>query len=141
MPVNRISRTARLIAGATSTLRQRIFAKIVRLPGRNACWQWTGGTARKRDGAKRPKIQVGGRGSRTILVARVLLCLRDGVPLAERDAAKLEAGHVCHRHWCVNPRHLEWQTRIENEHAKQEYDDYCDFAQTVDELAEEEAAA
>lgn len=130
-------RTVDLIAGATSTLRRRIRAKTLR-GRRNECWGWTGGTARKRDGARRPKIQVGGRGSRTILVARVLLALKDRVPLTLR--AGLEAGHRCHHFWCVNPRHLQWQTRIENEHAKQEYDDYCDFAAAVDELAADTAA-
>jgi hypothetical protein len=127
-------RTVNLILGATSTLRRRIRAKTERA-GRNACWRWTGATARKRDGAKRPKIQIGGVGSRVVTVARLLLCLRDGVRLAERDAAKLEAGHSCYNFWCVNPRHLTWQTRIENENAKHEYDSFEDFAREVDELA------
>jgi len=129
-------RVQQLIVGATGTLRARIRAKQVRA-GRDACWSWTGATAQKRDGAKRPKIRVGGRGSRVVLVARLLLCLRDRVPLAERDAAKLEAGHTCDRFWCVNPRHLLWQTRIENEEAKHEYNDYQDFAREVDDLAAE----
>jgi hypothetical protein len=129
---------ARLIAGASATLRRRIAAKVTRLPGRGACHRWTGATSRKRDGARRPVIRVGGRGSRTVLVTRVVLALFDRVPLVERDAVRLESGHKCHHFWCVNPRHLEWQTRIENEHAKQEFDDYCDFS--VDELAAEEAA-
>lgn len=132
-------RTVDLIIGATSTLRARIRSKTVR-GTRRQCWHWIGATARKRDGARRPKIQVGGRGSRTVLIARLLLCLRDSVPLAERDAAKLEAGHTCHHFWCVNPWHLVWQTRHENEEAKHEYDDYNEFADAVDELAQTEAA-
>ena len=131
---------AELIPGATSTLRRRIAAKILRPDGRHGCWRWTGGTARKRDGAERPKVRVGGRGSRTILVARVLLVLRDRVPLWRREADKLEAGHSCNHFWCVNPRHLVWQTRVENENAKHEFDDYCDFAAAVDELAALEAS-
>jgi hypothetical protein len=127
-------RIGQLICGATSTLRKRIASKTIR-NGRNGCWRWTGGTAQKRDGSKRPKIQVGGRGSRTVTVARLLLALRDRVPLVLRDDAKLEAGHTCHHFWCVNPRHLEWQTRTENEHAKQEFNDYEDFARDVEDLA------
>jgi hypothetical protein len=132
-----LSKTAQLIVGATPSLRRRIYAKIVR-PSRRACWRWTGATARKRDGAKRPQVRVGGRGSRVIVVARVLLSLRDRIPLIDRYG--LEAGHTCHHYWCVNPRHLEWQTRVQNEEAKQEFDDYCDFAQAVDDLASEAAA-
>jgi len=131
--------TAELIPGATGSLRRRIYAKIIR-PSRRACWRWTGATARKRDGAKRPKVRAGGRGSRTILVARVLLALRDRVPLWRRELERLEAGHTCHNYWCVNPRHLQWQTRIENEQAKQEFDAYTDFAAAVDELAAQEAS-
>jgi hypothetical protein len=131
-------RVAQLIVGATSTLRRRMRAKTVR-PSRRGCWSWTGATSKKRDGARRPAIQVGGRGSRVVLVARLALALKDGVPLERRVG--VEAGHRCHQHWCVNPAHLEWQTRGENEDAKQEYDDYCDFAGTVDELAAAESAA
>lgn len=88
--------------------------------------------SRKRDGALRPVIRVGGRGSPIVHVARVLLALRDRVPLWQRTG--LEAGHRCHRFWCVNPRHLEWQTSSENEAAKQEFDSYEEFATAVDAL-------
>lgn len=47
-------RTVDLIIGATSTLRARIRSKTVR-GTRRQCWRWTGATARKRDGARRPK--------------------------------------------------------------------------------------
>lgn len=59
----------------------------------------------------------------------------------ERDAAKLEAGHTCHHYWCVNERHLTWQTRVENEESKQEFDDYSDFAAAVDALSADQADA
>lgn len=126
---------AELIPGATETLPRRILAKVVKLDC--GCWGWTGATSRKRDGAKRPKIQVGGVGSRVVVVARLALVLKDGVSLLARDYAKLEAGHTCHNYWCVNPDHLEWQTRVENERAKRDRDSYSEFSAAVDDLAAE----
>ena len=125
-------RVAELVPGATSTLRRRLRAKQLRT-SRDACWRWGGATSRKRDGVGRPAIQVGGRRSPVVHVARVLLALIDRVPLLERRG--LEAGHRCGNYWCVNGRHLEWQTRSENEDAKQEFDAYASFAAAVDELA------
>jgi hypothetical protein len=112
-----------LIQGATSTLRRRVWSKIVK-GRRNQCWTWRGSVSLKRGGARRPKIQAGGRGSRSILVARILLVFADRVPLDQRDG--FEAGHKCGNFWCVNWRHLEWVSRIENEEAKQEYDESID---------------
>jgi hypothetical protein len=117
-----MSRTE-LIAGATPTLRARLWAKIVKRK-RRQCWTWRGATCRKRGGARRPKLQVGGRGSRTIVVARILLAFKDRVPLEQR--AGLEAGHRCGHFWCVNPHHLEWVGRAENEEAKGEFDEAID---------------
>lgn len=124
----------KLIEGATPTLRRRIASMTV---GRNPakCWRWTGSTARKR-GCERPKVRIGGAVSRVMSVARVLLVLRDRVPLVDRDDAKLEAGHTCHHFWCVNPNHLEWVTRSENELAKYEKKRFDEFAAEVDALAE-----
>lgn len=114
-----------LIPDATSTLRKRVGSKIVKSK-RDQCWQWRGSTSVKRGGARRPKIQVGARGSRTVLVARVLLVLADKVPLHERIGQ--EAGHKCGRFWCVNWRHLEWVDRATNEDQKNEYDESIDDA-------------
>lgn len=119
-----------LIPGATSTLRRRIYTKIIR-GKRNECWRWSGKTVRKRGGV-RAAIQVGGRGSRTISVTRLLLVLRDRVPLPERESDGLEGGHRCAHYWCVNQRHLCWQTRGENEAAKAEYDAFEDFSEAID---------
>jgi hypothetical protein len=112
-----------LIIGATSTLRARLWAKIVKRK-RRQCWQWSGSTSLKRGGARRPKMRVGGKRSRTIVVARILLSLKDRVPLHLRDG--LEAGHRCGNFWCVNPSHLEWVGRFENEDAKNEFDETID---------------
>ena len=126
-----------LIPGATPTLRRRLAAKIQRSSSRNGCDRWTGAASLKRDGARRPVIQVGGRGSDVIHVARVLLALADGVPLPARG--RLEAGHTCGHFWCVAPRHLRWVTRSENEDDKDTFDEataYAAFEAAVDELAE-----
>lgn len=111
------------IRGATPTLAQRIAAKIIRCEG-SYCLQWTGSTRRGRDGAERPAIRLGGRGSRMATVARVLLALQDGVPLHRRKG--LEACHRCAHYWCVNVDHLCWQTRIENELDKEVWDEHYD---------------
>jgi hypothetical protein len=125
-----------VIAGATSTLRRRLFDRIIGR-GKDVCWIWTGGFARKRR-SRRPKVQVGGRGSRTISVARVILALRDRVPLIERDRDKLEAGHTCHNEECVNWWHLDWQTREENECAKRDRDAFERFTDEFDRIIAEE---
>lgn len=132
---------ASLIPGATSTLRRRIYAKIERGATRDACCYWRGKTVIKRDRVRRGAIGVGGRGSRTVSVARLLLVLRDRVPLVARDAARLEAGHTCHHYWCVNVRHLKWVTRLQNEREKSDARRYAAFADDVDELAATERAA
>lgn len=128
-------RDVEIIPGATSTLRRRLYAKIRRGKNRDACAIWTGATARKR-GSRRPKIRVGGNFSRHVVVARVLLVLKDRVPLWIRDDAKLEAAHECGHYWCVNVRHLAWKTRVENENDKYAY---SKFEDALDELLAETA--
>lgn len=105
-----------LIHGATATLPARLASKMQARD--DGCIAWTGATALKRDGVRRPTIQVGGRGSLVTHVARIVLVLSDGVPLIERLNKGLEAGHKCGHYWCVNPEHLIWQTRTENEASK-----------------------
>ncbi len=70
-----------------------------------------------------------------INVARILLALADRVPLSERR--ELHAGHVCGNYWCVNVRHLRWQTASENERMKREHRDRSEFFEAVDDLASE----
>jgi hypothetical protein len=107
---------AELIKGASESLVGRILDKIAAPAADDACWFWMGSYVRESDGKERPKIQVGGRGSRTVTVARLLLCLADGVPLVRRR--RREAAHRCGHWWCVNPAHLRWATREENERDK-----------------------
>lgn len=81
------------------------------------CWNWLGACSLKRRGQRRPHIQLGKRGSRVVLVAR-LICERfHGPPPSPFH----EAGHTCpegENALCVNPSHLEWMTRVENEQHK-----------------------
>lgn len=77
------------------------------------CMIWTGAFSKKRNG-KRPVIQEGGRGSKVLIVARYMCELRHGPP----PSMFHEAGHTCprgEREDCVNPQHLMWMTRLENE--------------------------
>jgi hypothetical protein len=81
------------------------------------CWNWIGAFSKKSRGTDRPVIQEAGRGSRILQVARVVLTFYKGpAPSPEH-----EAGHTCpggENSRCVNPRHLEWMTRVENEQWK-----------------------
>ncbi len=130
-----MARDVDLIPGATSSLRRRIYAKIVRTRNRRACWAWSGRHSKKRGGL-RPVVRAGGRGSRMLTVARVMLVLRDRVPLAQRDAELMEAGHKCNTYWCVNGSHLEWINRSGNEEAKDEFDEgFEQFSADVEALA------
>ena len=99
---------------ATPTLPERVLRRLDASAGPDACWRWLGGTARKRDGSLRPKVAQGPARGRTLSVARVILCMLDGSTL--QSHAREEVRHVrCRNHWCINPRHLAWGTRTQNE--------------------------
>lgn len=107
------------IEQGSRTLLGRIVAKLVEDPV-TGCWNWTGAFSLKRRGM-RPVIQLGGRGTRVVLVARLLLTWYAGPPPTDQH----EAGHTCphgENSRCVNPGHLAWQTRIENEQQKKLYE-------------------
>jgi hypothetical protein len=87
------------------------------------CWEWTGTVA----GASstnhpwpvtaRPRITVQGK---VLNVARVVCEWYHGPP----PTSKHEAGHICPKGEnarCVNPDHLRWMTRVENEQHKLTY--------------------
>lgn len=87
----------------------------------NACWRWTGAKSLKRNG-KRGVIRVGGRQGRIVSAARVGLLLHIGLGFAAAPYWTLEVCHNCGkgsgRVDCVNPKHLRFGTRVENEHDK-----------------------
>ena len=94
---------------------ERVMSKVDTQndPALQACWIWRGARSKKRYG-HRPVIQTGGRGSPVALVAR-LVCEWTYGPA---PTSHHEAGHICpdgEREDCVNPNHLVWQTRRENE--------------------------
>lgn len=124
-----------LIPTASSTIRRRVYAKILWAPGRLACRSWGGAHSQKKSGP-RPVIRAGGKGSKVVLVSRVLLALFDRVPLAMRDLEGLRACHSCGHGWCVNRRHLSWKDQSDNELDKEEFDAFCDV---VDDLAADDA--
>lgn len=82
---------------------------------RTVCWEWTGAYSKKRGahydrGNDRPVIQTGRRGTPVVHVFRIMLALKDGIPLRRRRGY-----HACHREdcqntRCVNPWHGYWGT-------------------------------
>lgn len=108
------------IGEGTPTLFNRVDSKI-EYDAATGCGNWIGAYSEKRRG-KRPVIQLGGRGSRVVLVARLQLQRYFGPPPTDTH----EAGHTCpngENSRCVNYEHLQWMTRTENEHHKSKYAD------------------
>lgn len=100
----------------------RICAKILFPEDLEACFGWSGAKSTKRRGQRRPIIREAGTGSRVLSVARWICEMYQGPPPSRAH----EAGHTCpgsEREDCVNPRHLRWMTRVENEQWKHSYDD------------------
>lgn len=92
---------------------ERIANKI-RIAKKSGCWIWLGAVSKKRCGYPRPVIQLAGRGTPVVTVLRVVLSLKDGVPLDERVG--LDACHKppCTNRLCVNPDHGYWGTKQDN---------------------------
>jgi hypothetical protein len=104
---------------------ERIAAKILAppdpaspLPGfpfvQEACWLWTGAHSLKRSGTRRPIVKVNSATNLVLSTLRVMLSLKDGVPLELRTG--LEACHKrnCPNISCVNPFHAYWGTPEQN---------------------------
>lgn len=105
---------------ARPSLWDRVAAKITFPDDLDACWGWTGALSHKRDDTHRPVIQIGGRGGPIVPVARLICTWYHGLSPTEDHAA----GHTCpdYEHdTCLNPRHLRWMTKLENEAHKQTY--------------------
>lgn len=91
---------------------RRVVAKLV-IDVRTGCHIWKGAYSSKRRGL-RPVIRVK---TRVVQVARLVLEWKAGPPPSPLH----EAGHTCPHgedSRCVNPDHLAWQTRTENEQHK-----------------------
>ncbi len=96
----------------------RVWNKV-RLVETTGCIEWIGALSQKRRG-KRPVVQVGGRGTPVVIVARLVCEWFWGPPPTPLH----EAGHTCPKGEnarCVHPLHLAWQTRAENEAHKRTY--------------------
>lgn len=105
---------------AIDAIAARFFAKVADVSDPDACWIWTAycnepsiaGVLKWGMGfTERPRFCLDGRRE---YANRVALFLADGVPLAVRRAAGLEAAHQCNNRKCVNARHLRWATKDEN---------------------------
>lgn len=71
------------------------------------CLLWPYGTMHN---GKYGSIKYDGR---TMFASRVMLILKTG-----KNPDDLESAHICGNSICVNPHHLRWATRQENEHDK-----------------------
>lgn len=96
------------------TLWSRVWSKVTLPDDPDACILWAGALSLKRLGRRSPVIHDSGH---TRSVARVVCIWFHGAPPTEGH----EAGHTCpggENALCINPRHLEWMTREENERYK-----------------------
>jgi HNH endonuclease len=74
----------------------------------DGCWEWTGA----RDGGGYGQISTGSRtdGSRRLVKAHRVTYEFFVGPIPD----DLEIDHLCNRHWCVNPAHLNPVTHQQN---------------------------
>lgn len=94
----------------------RLWAKVDFPDDLDQCWPWTGSMSKKRRG-RRPIIRLGAASDGHVLVTRQVCTWYQGLPPTPAH----EAGHTCpggERSDCVNPQHLQWMTREENEQWK-----------------------
>lgn len=96
-------------------LQERIYRNIEVDPA-TGCWRWTGKKTSARGGAAYPRITMrvpGYKTPRNLLATRVSLEV-----FVESPPAGAEAAHdpeLCPYTDCVNPGHLRWASREENE--------------------------
>lgn len=103
----------------TDALAARVAAKV-RVDPVTGCHCWTGAVSTTRRG-HRPIMCIRAI-KRVVRVARLVLEWKSGPPPSELH----EAGHTCPKgenELCVNPEHLEWMTREENEAHKRTYEE------------------
>lgn len=88
----------------------------------SGCWEWTGGTGRRRGGGRDGRFRPGGRNVAKISPHRQVLIWAAGPP---EDPTR-QACHCCpegENDLCVNPAHLYWGTKVQNEADKERYVD------------------
>lgn len=105
--------------GKRGDLWQRIWAKMT-VDSESGCWVWRGALSTW-NSSRRPSIRLGGRKTGSAIVARLVCTRYHGEPPSELH----EAGHTCPKgenELCINPYHLRWMTRQENEAHKRTYE-------------------
>lgn len=80
----------------------RLWKRIDKSGGEDACWPWTGSRAKSGHG----QINIGGS---VFKCHRVTLHLTSSPPSQTHYAC-----HTCDNGWCCNPKHLYWGTAISN---------------------------
>jgi hypothetical protein len=102
----------------TEAVAARILAKV--RVDEHGCYIWTASTKPTHRG-QRPQMYIRAI-KRCIRVARLVLEWKEGPPPSPLH----EAGHTCphgEQELCVNPEHLTWMTREENEAWKRVYEE------------------
>jgi hypothetical protein len=84
---------------------ERLWEKVDRSGGLDACWPWTAGKM-----LGYGLIGLGGRAGGNDLAHRVIAKAALGPP-----PPRHEARHLCGNRACCNPLHLAWGTRSQNE--------------------------
>jgi hypothetical protein len=104
--------------GVRAPLWVRFWMKVQRQP--NGCWLWIGGAGRRRNKGFNGRLRQGGRKEPFVSPTRLVLTWSAGPP----PTPDHEAAHSCpdgENSLCVNPTHLYWATREENEQDKRLY--------------------
>jgi hypothetical protein len=94
---------------------RRFWRKVIIHP--SGCWLWVGAVSHGRRGRRVGHLQIGRCWPKA---HRLSLTWAVGQPPADN----MEAGHRCPsgpNSLCVNPGHLYWVTRVENEADKRRY--------------------
>lgn len=97
---------------------ERFWGRVV--VRENGCWEWTGGQGRRRNGGRDGRFRTGGRKAPVISPHRQVTVWAYGPP---PDVA-MQACHTCpegENDLCVNPAHLRWGSKVQNEMDKERY--------------------
>lgn len=98
-------------SGTTENLTARLMAKVVKLPGEDGCWEWTGAL---NDGGY-GVMSIGSRGAGTDRTHRVSFRLFKG-----KIPRRLVVRHTCDNRKCFRPDHLVLGTHKQNSDDKWE---------------------
>ena len=97
------------MSGRRRPLAERFEERVVRIPGKDSCWEWRGAVNNRGYG----EVGEGGRHCKTLLAHRVAWSLANG-PIPDDMIVR----HRCDNPICVRPSHLELGTQADNQRDK-----------------------